>query len=160
MTEKSVETQGVACFNWSAQKFPNLWLRTIYNQVTFPLGRGGLDSSKLSHLDLSMATISSACLASILSSCRLLQVISLKINADGLDCGWCANLLISEAGSWELPPGCAFCQCHRSKLRASGFKTFVRERLTLMAPNEFKYQHSYVKLRYFTLVALLASLVL
>jgi len=48
------------------------------NQVTFPLGRGGLDSSKLSHLDLSMATISSACLASILSSCRLLQKLALE----------------------------------------------------------------------------------
>ena len=43
--------------------------------MTFPLGQAGIDSSKLSHLDLSMATISSACLASLLSSCRLLQVI-------------------------------------------------------------------------------------
>jgi len=48
------------------------------NQVTFPLGRAGIDSSRLSHLDLSMATISSACLASLLSSCRLLQKLALE----------------------------------------------------------------------------------
>ena len=57
-------------------KMNSYWSRrkVTLSQVTFPLGRAGIDSSKLSHLDLSMATISSACLASLLSSCRLLQV--------------------------------------------------------------------------------------
>jgi len=56
----------------------NIFTSPISNQVTFPLGGAGPDSSKLSHLDLSMATISSTCLASLLSSCRLLQKLALE----------------------------------------------------------------------------------
>ena len=84
--------------------------------MTFPLGRAGIDSSRLSHLDLSMATISSVCLASLLSSCRLLQVIiALKDEDDkwaGVSnfCIWDFQKLALENCSLDAPAVTAIAQ--------------------------------------------------